>query len=157
MSRARLLLSLASITLFVTALATAQAQSVIRVGHFPNITHAQALVGRANGAFEKALAPDVRVEWKGFNAGPSIIEALFAGELDLAYVGPSPAITGFVRSHGEALKVVAGATSGGAALVVRADSGIQKPEDFHGKKVATPQFGNTQAIDLRDWHVRYGL
>lgn len=131
--------------------------SVIRVGHFPNITHAQAVVGRANNWFDKALAPDVLVEWKTFNAGPAIIEAMFAGELDMAYVGPSPAITGYVRSQGLALKVVAGSTSGGAALVVRGDSGINKAEDFHGKKIATPQFGNTQDIALRAWLDRHGL
>jgi hypothetical protein len=113
--------------------------SVIRVGHFPNITHAQAVVGRANRWFDKALAPNVLVEWKAFNAGPAVIEALFAGELDMAYVGSMPAVTGYVRSQGLALKVVAGATSGGAALIVRADSGINKAEDFHGKRIATPQ------------------
>jgi NitT/TauT family transport system substrate-binding protein len=131
--------------------------TTVRVGHLPNITHPQALIGRANAAFEKALAPDARVEWKAFNAGPSVIEALFAGEIDLAYLGPSPVISGYVRSQGDALRVVAGATSGGAALVVRSDSGIQKPQDFHGKKVATPQFGNTQDIALRAWLDSNGL
>jgi NitT/TauT family transport system substrate-binding protein len=91
------------------------------------------------------------VEWKIFNAGPSAIEALFAGAIDLAYIGPNPAINGYVRSQGEALRIVAGATSGGAALVVRADSGIQRPEDFRGKKIASPQLGNTQDVALRGW------
>jgi NitT/TauT family transport system substrate-binding protein len=136
---------------------SAAAQTTIRAGHFPNLTHGQALLGRANGAFEKALRPQATVQWKAFNAGPSVIEALFAGELDIAYVGPSPAITAYVRSNGEALRVIAGATSGGAALIVRSDSGIQKPEDFHGKKVASPQFGNTQDIALRDWLAKHGL
>lgn len=135
----------------------AAAQVNVRVGHFPNLTHAQALLGRSNGAFAKALGPNGNVQWKGFNAGPAVIEALFAGEIDLAYVGPSPAITAYVRSQGQALRVVAGATSGGAALVVRADSGIQKPEDFHGRKVASPQFGNTQDIALRAWLSKHGL
>jgi NitT/TauT family transport system substrate-binding protein len=132
-------------------------QTVIRVGHFPNVTHGQALLGRANGAFEKALGPQVKVQWKAFNAGPSVTEALFAGELDVAYVGPSPAVTAYVRSQGDALRVIAGGTSGGAALVVRAGSAIQKPEDFHGKRVASPQFGNTQDIALRDWLAKHGL
>ena len=143
--------------LWLSAANFAMAQTVIRVGHFPNITHGQALLGRANGAFEKALGPQASVQWKAFNAGPAVIEALYAGELDLAYIGPSPAITGYVRSQGDTLRVIAGATSGGAALVVRADSGIQKPEDFHGKKVASPQFGNTQDIALRDWLSKHGL
>ncbi|MBI2819732.1 MAG: ABC transporter substrate-binding protein [Acidobacteria bacterium] len=130
---------------------------VIRAGHFPNITHSQAVIGHANGWFDKALAPNAKVSWKLFNAGPSAIEALFAGELDLTYIGPNPAITGYVRSQGQALKIIAGATSGGSALIVRADSGIQKPENFHGKKVASPQLGNTQDVALRAWLKSHGM
>jgi len=148
---------LAVLFLWFSVSPVAMAQTVIRAGHLPNVTHGQALLGRANGAFERALAPHASVQWKAFNAGPAVIEALFAGQLDLAYIGPSPAITAYVRSQGDALRVIAGATSGGAALVVRVDSGIQKPEDFHGKKVASPQFGNTQDIALRDWLNKYGL
>ena len=111
----------------------------IRVGAFPNITHAQAMAGKANGWFEKGLGPNVKIEWKTFNAGPSAMEAMFAGAIDMAYIGPNPTISGYVRSQGEALRVVAGAASGGASLVVRNDSGINKPEDFHGKRVASPQ------------------
>jgi sulfonate transport system substrate-binding protein len=128
-----------------------QAQVTVRAGYFPNITHTQALVGRANGRFEQALGPGAKVEWKTFNAGPSAIEALFAGAVDLIYIGPNPAITGYIRSQGQALRVVAGAASGGAALVVRAGANISKPEDFHGKKVASPQLGNTQDVALRAW------
>jgi NitT/TauT family transport system substrate-binding protein len=131
--------------------------TTIRVGAFPNITHSQAMVGKATGFFEKALAPGVKIEWKTFNAGPAAVEALFAGAIDMTYVGPNPAIQGYVRSNGEALRIVAGATSGGAALVVRNDSGIQKPEDFHGKKVASPQQGNTQDVALRAWLLAHGL
>ncbi len=138
--------------------AGAQAQSVtVRVGNFPNITHSQALIGKAKGSFEKALAPDARIEWKTFNAGPSAMEALLADAIDIVYVGPNPSISGYVRSEGEALRVIAGATSGGAALIVRADSGIQKPEDFHGKKVASPGLGNTQDVALRAWLRAHGL
>jgi len=132
-------------------------QTVIRVGAFPNITHPQAMVGKANGWFEKAIGSGTKVEWKSFNAGPSAIEALFAGAIDMTYVGPNPTINGYVRSNGEAVRVIAGATSGGAALVVRSDSGIQKPEDFHGKKVASPQMGNTQDVALRSWLKSHGL
>jgi NitT/TauT family transport system substrate-binding protein len=130
---------------------------VIRVGHFPNITHSQAVIGHANGWFDKALESAAKVDWKIFNAGPSEIEAIFADQLDLTYVGPNPAITGYVRSQGQALRIIAGATSGGAALIVRADSGIQKPEDFHGKKVASPQLGNTQDVALRAWLGAHGM
>src|SRR6516165_1889579 len=90
-------------------------QTVIRVGAFPNITHAQAMVGKANGWFEKVMGPNVKIDWKTFNAGPSAIEALYAGAIDMTYIGPNPTITGYVRSQGEALKVVSGAASGGAS------------------------------------------
>ena len=134
-----------------TFVAAQQKPTVIRVGYFPNLTHAQALVGRANGQFEKALGPGVRIEWKAFNAGPSAIEALFANAIDITYVGPNPAVTGYVRSQGAAVRVIAGAASGGASLVVRQGSGINSVSDFHGKKVATPQQGNTQDVALRSW------
>jgi len=145
---------------FALALSTgkpALTQTVIHVGAFPNITHSQAMVGKSNGWFDKAMGPQVKVEWKSFNAGPSAIEALFAEAIDMTYIGPNPAISGYVRSNGEALRIVAGATSGGAALVVRKDSGIQKPEDFHGRKVASPQMGNTQDVALRAWLIAHGM
>jgi NitT/TauT family transport system substrate-binding protein len=137
--------------LAATGLPAQDTRVVVRAGHFPNITHSQALIGKANGWFERALASEARIEWKIFNAGPSAIEALFAGAIDLTYIGPNPAITGYVRSQGEALRIIAGATSGGAALVVRSDAGIQQPEDFHGKRIASPQLGNTQDVALRAW------
>jgi NitT/TauT family transport system substrate-binding protein len=145
------------VLLIIAAVLPLPAQQVVRVGFFPNITHPQALVWQAQGAFEKSLGPSVRIEWKAFNAGPSAIEALFAGAIDLTYIGPSPTISGFTQSHGEALRVIAGASSGGASLVVRAGSGITKPSDFHGKKVATPQLGNTQDVALRAWLHANGL
>jgi NitT/TauT family transport system substrate-binding protein len=143
---------------FVLALAVLPgvAQTVVRVGAFPNITHAQAMIGKANGWFEKALAP-AKVQWVSFNAGPSAIEALFAGAIDMTYIGPNPTISGYVHSNGEALRVISGAVSGGVALVVRNDSGIQRPEDFHGKRVASPQLGNTQDVALRAWLKEHGL
>jgi NitT/TauT family transport system substrate-binding protein len=115
------------------------------------------MVGKANGWFEKAMGSQVKIDWKSFNAGPSAIEALFAGAIDMTYVGPNPAINGYVRSNGQALRIVAGATSGGAALVVRNDSGIQKAQDFHGKRIASPQMGNTQDVALRAWLKSNGL
>ncbi len=147
---------LAALAFFVAIALPALGQTTVRVGAFPNLTHPQPTVGKANGWFEKAMGPSVRIDWKTFNAGPSAIEALFAGAIDMAYIGPNPTISGYVRSKGEALRVVAGAASGGAALVVRADSGIQKPEDFHGKRVASPQLGNTQDVALRAWLSAYG-
>ena len=149
--------SLLVLAFILTSTVQGLSQTVIRVGAFPNVTHPQAMVGKANGYFEKALGPTVKIEWKSFNAGPSAIEALFAGAIDMTYVGPNPTISGYVRSQGEALRVVAGAASGGASLVVRADSGIQKPEDFHGKRVASPQLGNTQDVALRAWLRSHGI
>jgi NitT/TauT family transport system substrate-binding protein len=130
---------------------------VIHVGAFPNITHPQAMVGKANGYFDKAMGPNVKIDWKSFNAGPTAIEALFAGAIDMTYVGPNPTISGYVRSEGEALRVVSGAASGGASLVVRTDANINKPEDFHGKRVASPQQGNTQDVALRSWLKAHGM
>src|SRR5882762_3913513 len=147
----------AIILIAASALHAQQKPTVLRVGYFPNITHAQALVGRANGQFEKTLGAGVQIEWKAFNAGPSAIEALFANAIDLTYVGPNPAVTGYVRSQGEAVRVIAGAASGGASLVVREGSGIKSASDFHGKKVATPQQGNTQDVALRAWLRANGL
>ena len=157
MTKARILIFCIAVQVF-SLLGNAQGNpTIVRVGAFPNITHPQPMVGKANGYFEKALGPQVKIDWKTFNAGPSAIEALFAGAIDMAYIGPNPTINGYVRSHGEALQVVAGAASGGAALVVRADSGIVKPEDFHGKKIATPQQGNTQDVALRAWLKAHGM
>jgi NitT/TauT family transport system substrate-binding protein len=129
----------------------------IRVGYFPNITHSQALVGLARGDFQKALGPNVTIDAKAFNAGPSVIEALFAGQMDLSYIGPNPAINGYIKSNGEALRIVAGATSGGASFVVRPDANISKPADLAGKKLASPQLGNTQDVALRAYLAEQGF
>ncbi|MGA9529833.1 MAG: ABC transporter substrate-binding protein [Terriglobales bacterium] len=153
----RLVNSFAALGLLLLCSISTFGENVIRVGAFPNITHSQAMIGKSNGWFDRAMGPQVKIEWKSFNAGPSAIEALFAGAIDMTYIGPNPAISGYVRSNGEALRIVAGATSGGAALVVRKDSGIQKPEDFHGKKVASPQMGNTQDVALRAWLIAHGM
>ena len=126
----------------------------LRLGHFPNVTHAQALYGRATGSFARTIGAPV--EWTQFNAGPSAVEALFAGAVDASYVGPNPAINGFIRSQGRSFVIVAGAASGGAALVVRGDAGITTEAGFHGKTVATPQLGNTQDVAARLWFAGHG-
>lgn len=129
----------------------------VRIGYMPNVTHAQALVGFAEGLFQTALGADGVVKPFVFNAGPSVIEALFAGQLDLAYIGPNPAVNGYVKSHGTALRIIAGAASGGAALVVQPGGTVQRPEDLAGKRVATPQLGNTQDVALRYYLLQHGL
>jgi NitT/TauT family transport system substrate-binding protein len=135
---------------------------VLRVGHFPNVTHAQGVVAhhmsrQGKGWFEERLGPGVKIEWFVYNAGPSAMEAIFAGSLDITYVGPNPALNAHVRSKGEEVRVIAGAANGGAALVVREDGAIKKPEDFRGKKIATPQFGNTQDVSCRAWLKQQGF
>src|SRR5687768_7615207 len=137
---------------------TARRQSVdLRLGYFPNITHAPALVGVKDGTFKQELGDLVKLETKTFNAGPAAIEALFAGEIDISYIGPNPAINGFVQSKGEALRIIGGSTSGGALLVVRPEANITSPKDFASKKVVTPQLGNTQDVALRAWLQDNGL
>lgn len=118
-----------------------------RLAYFPNLTHAQALVGAADGTFSKALGG--KLETRLFNAGPAAMEALVAGELDASFVGPGPAAIAYLRTRGEAIVIVAGAMSGGALLVARPE--IAGPKDLLGKRVACPQIGNTQDIALRTW------
>jgi NitT/TauT family transport system substrate-binding protein len=123
-----------------------------RLGFFPNVTHGQALVGVEDGTYARALGG--RLETRMFHAGPAAMEALLAGDLDASYVGPGPAVIAFLRSRGEGLRVVAGAVSGGAVLVVR---DATRPGDLVGKRVASPQLGNTQDVALRLWLGEHGL
>ena len=123
----------------------------LRIGYFPNINHAQAVIGLGRGDFQKALGDNVEVTTLIFNAGPAAIEALFANQIDISYIGPNPAINGYVQSNGEALRIISGAASGGAVLVVRNDSGINSPQDFANKKFSSPQLGNTQDVALRKY------
>jgi NitT/TauT family transport system substrate-binding protein len=124
-----------------------------RLGYFPNLTHAQALVGVADGTFARALG--VPLEARRFNAGPAAMEALLSGDLDAVYVGPGPAAVAFLRTRGEALRVIGGAVSGGVVLVVRPE--IRTPGDLVGRRVASPQLGNTQDVSLRTWLRSQGL
>ena len=118
----------------------------LRLGYFPNITHAPALVGVGKGLFQQALGT-TKLEAKTFNAGPAAIEALFSGAVDATYIGPNPAINGWATSKGTALKIIAGSTSGGSGLVVKPE--IADVAGLKGKKIATPQLGNTQDVALR--------
>jgi NitT/TauT family transport system substrate-binding protein len=126
----------------------------IRLGYFPNITHAPALVGVNKGFFQTALG-STKLEAKTFNAGPAALEALLSGALDATYIGPNPAINGWAQTHGTGLKIIAGSTSGGAGLVVKPT--INSVADLKGKKIATPQLGNTQDVALRAWLKSNGL
>lgn len=133
---------------------------VLRIGCFPNVTHAQALVARQmerRGTPWMAPRVDAKVVWITFNAGPSAMEALLAGSIDATYVGPNPALNAHIRSRGDEVRVVAGSAYGGSALVVRKGAGIRGPADLRGRRVATPQLGNTQDVACRAWLKAGGL
>jgi NitT/TauT family transport system substrate-binding protein len=127
----------------------------VRLGFFPNVTHAPALVGVAEGFFSGALGPDVQLDTFTFNAGTEAIEALFGGSLDITFIGPNPAINGFAKSDGKGLRIIAGSTSGGAFLVTRPE--ITSAEQLRGTTLATPSLGNTQDVALRAWLADNGL
>jgi NitT/TauT family transport system substrate-binding protein len=135
----------------------ANSQKTLRIGYFPNITHSQAVIGLNNGDFQKTLGENVSVETVRFNAGPSAIESLLADRIDVTYIGPNPAINGYLLSNGEDVRVISGASSGGASFVVRNDSGINSVSDLGGKKFASPQLGNTQDVALRKYLVENGF
>jgi len=133
----------------------------LKIGYFPNLNHAQAIIGLNNGDFAKIIENDENlgnISLKGivFTSGPSAIEALYAGQIDVAYVGPNPTINGYIISGGDGLHVISGASSGGASFVVRNDSGIETVNDLGGKKFASPQLGNTQDVALKKYLIDNG-
>jgi len=130
------------------------APSQLRLGYFANVTHAAALIGVQQGYFADELGK-TKLSTQVFNAGPDEVEALFAGGLDAAYIGPSPTINAYGQSKGDAIRIISGAASGGAELVVR--DGINSPQDLKGKTLASPQLGNTQDVALRTWLTGQGL
>ena len=137
----------------------------LRIGYFPNLNHAQAVIGlQQGGDFQRILNANnsngndsVKIESFVFNAGPSAIEALFGGQIDVAYVGPNPAINGYLASGGQGIRIISGVASGGASFVVRNDSGIESVKDLGGKKFASPQLGNTQDVALRKYLMDNGF
>jgi NitT/TauT family transport system substrate-binding protein len=134
----------------------ASAGGPVSIGYFPNVTHAPGLVADATGLLAKRLdVVQATASVKSFNAGPDVIQAILSGSLDISYIGPNPTINAYVQSKSEGVRVIAGSTSGGASLVVRA--GIAGPADLKGKKLATPQLGNTQDVALRFWLKSQGL
>ena len=150
------------ILLAAFASSSVSAETKIRVGHFPNITHAQGVIAHAlsrqgKGWFEQRLGPDTKIEWFVYNAGPSAMEAIFAKSIDLTYVGSGPALNAYTKSNGQEIRLIAGAANGGSGLVVHPDQNLKAAADFRGKKIATPQLGNTQAISCRAWLSEGGL
>lgn len=153
---------IALIALLLSLSMGASAETKIRFGHFPNVTHAQGVIARhlsnqGKGWFESRLGSDVKIEWYSYNAGPTAMEAFFTNSLDITYVGPNPSLNAYIKSKGAEARVIAGSCVGGAALIVHNDNSIQKPEDFRGKSIGTPQLGNTQDVSCRSWLVGQGF
>jgi len=151
-----------SILVAAFAVVPVSGETKIRVGHFPNITHAQGVIAHAfsrqgKGWFEQRLGADTKIEWFVYNAGPSAMEAIFAKSIDLSYVGSGPALNAYTKSKGEEIRLIAGAANGGSGLVVQLDQSLNAPADFRGKRIATPQLGNTQDISCRAWLTEGGL
>ncbi len=126
-------------------------ENTVRVAFFPNIGHSIAIVGMEREIFSEKVGNQTTIKTRLFDSGPQVIEAMFANEIDLAYVGPGPAINGFLKSNGKSLKILAGAASGGVSLVVNPHSDIKSASDFSGKRIAAPQIGNTQDVSLRSF------
>lgn len=155
---------LLALTIFTTLVVgdSVSGETKIRVGHFPNITHAQAVIAHAlsrqgKGWFEQRLGADTKIEWFVYNAGPSAMEAIFAKSIDLTYVGSGPALNAYTRSNGAEIRLIAGAANGGSGLIVQPNQNLKSPTDFRGKRIATPQLGNTQDISCRAWLSDGGL
>jgi len=137
------------------SMATPPQHLELRLGLYANLTHAPALIGVRQGIFARALGSGVTLTTATFNAGPDAVTALLSNSIDAAYIGPNPAINAFTQSHGQAVRIISGATSGGASLVVKPS--ISSPADLKGRTLATPQLGNTQDVALRYWLSRNGL
>ncbi|MGW4596006.1 aliphatic sulfonate ABC transporter substrate-binding protein [Streptomyces sp. NPDC004457] len=126
----------------------------VKIGYFGNLTHATALVGNQKGFFQKELGA-TEAKYQIFNAGPSEIEALNSGSIDIGWIGPSPAINGYTKSDGKSLRIIGGSASGGVKLVVNPEK-IKSLNDVKGKKIATPQLGNTQDVAFLNWVAEQG-
>ncbi|MFF5156704.1 aliphatic sulfonate ABC transporter substrate-binding protein [Streptomyces sp. NPDC000348] len=126
----------------------------VRIGYFGNLTHGTALVGNKKGLFQKALGA-TEAKYAVFNAGPSEIEALNSGSLDIGFIGPSPAVNGYTKSGGRNLRIIGGSASGGVKLVVDPDR-VKSLKDVRGKRIATPQLGNTQDVAFLNWVAEQG-
>lgn len=140
-------IALTALALGLAPMSAAAKDTEVNIGYFNNVTHAQALYMKATGSLEEALPGDVKINWTAFNAGPAEVEALFAEDIDIGYIGPVPAITANVRSEGD-VTVLCGAAQAGAILVKSADAEISSVADLDGKTVAIPQLGNTQHLCL---------
>jgi ABC-type nitrate/sulfonate/bicarbonate transport systems, periplasmic components len=136
-------------------------EKTVTIGYFTTLTHAQALIAQNMSAtgedwFERYLPKNIHLAWQNFNAGPAAMNSLLGGMVDLSYAGPNPTLDAFIRSQGGVV-VVAGAIRGGSALLVPRESLLATPADFRGRRIATPQMGNSQDIACRHWLIQGGL
>lgn len=155
-------LGLAGIAGAITAvvavsLAGAEPEPAVRVAFLPSVAHAIPIVGMQSGAFAESFGGAERIDARVFDSGTQAVQSLVTGNLDIAYVGPGPAVNAFVRTDGNSIVIVSGAASGGVSLVAQADSGISKGSDLEGKRIAVPQIANTQDVSLRTYLVEHGI
>ncbi|MXX21407.1 MAG: ABC transporter substrate-binding protein [Cenarchaeum sp. SB0665_bin_23] len=146
----------AGLTIYATTLESS-AESRFRVAFFPNVAHAIPVIGMEMGAFEKSVGDQVSLDVRLFDSGPQAIEALFSGSIDMAYVGPGPAINGFLKSTDGSVRIISGAASGGSSFVIHPDSHITQASDLHNTRISAPQIGNSQDISLRHYLTEHGL
>jgi len=132
-------------------------QDKIRVAFFPSIGHIIPIVGLEEKIFEKGIGEEKQIETKLFDSGPQVIESIFSGSIDIAYVGPGPIINGFLKSDGKDIKILSGAASGGASFIIQPNSGLESLENFDGKRIASPQISNSQDVSLRYYLESHGL
>ena len=132
-------------------------QDKIRVAFFPSIGHIIPIVGLEEKIFEKGIGEEKQIETKLFDSGPQVIESIFSGSIDVAYVGPGPIINGFLKSDGKDIKILSGAASGGASFIIQPNSGLESLENFDGKRIASPQISNSQDVSLRHYLESHGL
>ena len=132
-------------------------ENKIRVAFFPSIVHAVPIVGIENQTFANTLDDNMEIEIKVFDSGPQVIESIFSGSIDVAYVGPGPIINGFLKSDGKDIKILSGAASGGASFIIQPNSGLESLENFDGKRIASPQISNSQDVSLRHYLESHGL
>jgi len=142
---------------FVSSSEEKSHENTLRVAFFPNIGHAIPIIGLERGIFENNFGNETMIEPKIFDSGPQVIESLFANSVDIAYVGPGPAINGFLKSENHDIVILSGAASGGASFVVHPNSKIESVGDFEGKRIAAPQIGNSQDVSLRNFLAENGL
>ena len=132
-------------------------QDKIRVAFFPSIGHIIPIVGLEEKFFEKGIGEEKQIETKLFDSGPQVIESIFSGSIDIAYVGPGPIINGFLKSDGKDIKILSGAASGGVSFIIQPNSGLESLENFDGKRIASPQISNSQDVSLRHYLESHGL